>query len=136
LKVKQQCNRALDLISSLRASGIEPTLESELDDLETWCYLGFYFAEKIDAGVALQSYRLSGKKADRNRSVKHLQECVHHWEEVIRLTQLRYAPMPYVSMGHHEQKWPEFISFHWMDFLDEVEADVAYARENPIQEKK
>jgi hypothetical protein len=36
--------------------------------------------------------------------------------------------MPYVSMGHHEPRWPEFTSFHWKYFMNEVEADLEYVK--------
>jgi hypothetical protein len=129
IQVEQQCNRALSLITQLRSSETVSTLESELDDLETWCHLGFYFADKIRAGVALQMFRLFSEEKERLRSIRHLQDCIHHWKEVIRLTELRYTPMPYVSMGHHDQKWPGFKSFHWMDFMEDVEDDLAYVKE-------
>ena len=39
-----------------------------------------------------------------------------------------YKPMPYVSMGHPVQKWPDFKVFHWELFLDDVEADQDYVK--------
>jgi len=129
IQVEQQCTRALTLLNQLRGSETESPLESELDDLETWCHLGFYFAEKIRAGVSLQMYRHFSEDKERLQAIRHLQECIFHWKEVIRLTEFRYSPMPYVSMGHHDQKWPGFRSFHWMDFLDDVEEDLAYVKE-------
>jgi hypothetical protein len=131
MHLKIQCDRALAVIYQLREPGIDPTLESELDDLETWCFLGSYLADKINAGVALQMYRLTGDETHRQQCIQYLQQGVLHWKEVIRLTEIRYRPMPYVSMGHPDQKWPDFNSFHWMDFLDEVERDVQYVKRLP-----
>lgn len=37
------------------------TLACERDDLETWSYLSRYFADKLRAGVALQTFRLTGQ---------------------------------------------------------------------------
>ncbi len=34
--------------------------------------------------------------------------------------------MPYVSMGHHEQKWPDFKAFHWDLFSEDVRADLEF----------
>jgi len=130
-RLKIECDSALGLIYQMRITGIDPTLESELDDLETWCYLGSYLSEKIRAGVALQMFRLTGNEKERASSIRHLGQCILYWEEVNRLTELRYSPMPYVSMGHPEQKWPEFSSFHWVDFLNEVERDLTYVKELP-----
>ena len=47
-------------------------------------------------------------------------------EIIIQLTINRYEPMPYVSMGHHEPKWPEFTAFHWNIFLKDVKADIDF----------
>ncbi|MGW8315770.1 MAG: hypothetical protein ACWGNV_09240, partial [Bacteroidales bacterium] len=131
IQLKIECDRALGLIYQLREPGIDPTLESELDDLETWCYLGSYLSDKIRAGVAFQMYRLTGEKSYRQQCLQNLQQGILHWKEVIRLTELRYKPMPYVSMGYPDQKWPGFKSFHWMDFLDEVERDVDVVKKMP-----
>jgi len=60
--------------------------------------------------------------------LKYLDLCVGHWRNVIELTSDRYKPMPYVSMGHHEQKWPDFKAFHWELFLDDVRADRDYVK--------
>ena len=51
---------------------------------------------------------------------------VTDWENVIRVTKSRYLPMPYVSMGYHEQKWPDFRTFHWENFMTDVKADLDY----------
>jgi hypothetical protein len=76
-------------------------------------------------------FRLTGNEKDRTSCLRHLGQCILYWEEVIGLTELRYSPMPYVSMGYPEQKWPEFTSFHWVDFLEEVERDLTYVKELP-----
>jgi hypothetical protein len=102
-------------------------LESELIDIRTWCFLGFYFADKLRAGVALESYMLFGRQADREKGIAHLEACLGWWEEVVLLTSGRYRPMPYVSMGHHEQRWPEFTRFHWSQFQEDVNADLEWA---------
>jgi hypothetical protein len=104
------------------------SLESELADIRTWCHLGFYFADKLRAGVALESYMLSGKKSDRQEALARLEACSGWWEDVVRLTSDRYRPMPYVSMGHPEQRWPEFTRFHWSEFQADVEADLDWAK--------
>ncbi len=103
-------------------------LESELADIRTWCSLGFYFADKLRAGVALESYMLSGRHEDWQEAVARLEACKEWWEEVVLLTAGRYRPMPYVSMGHPDQRWPEFTRFHWSDFQKDVEADLEWVK--------
>jgi hypothetical protein len=127
--VEDDCKKALNLIDKLRLSENPPALKSELDDLETWCYLGFYFADKLRAGVALENYRYSGQQESKENAVKYLTACLGHWQNIIKLTQDRYNPMPYVSMGHHEPRWPEFTAFRWSYFLKDVEADIEFAKQ-------
>ncbi len=127
-KIQEACTGAMITLAKLRLEGDDPTLNSELDDLETWTQLGFYLADKIRAGVAFETYRLTGQEQKKSDAVEYLQKCVNHWKNIIRLTEDRYQPMPYVSMGHHEPRWPEFTQFHWKYFLKDVEADVEYVR--------
>ncbi len=127
-KLQETSTNSLEIINKLRSSENLPALNSELDDLETWCQLGFYFADKIRAGVSFETYRLSGQVQEKESALKNLEKCVGHWENVIRLTTDRYKPMPYVSMGHHEPRWPEFKAFHWKYFLKDVEADIEFVR--------
>jgi len=127
-KLQENCTGAMLTISKLRSDDNDPTLNSELDDLETWSQLGFYLADKIRAGVSFETFRISGEEAKKIESLEYLQKCVVHWKNVIRLTEGRYQPMPYVSMGHHEPRWPEFTQFHWKIFLKDVEDDIDFVK--------
>lgn len=50
------------------------------------------------------------------------------WNKVVELTKDRYKLMPYVIMGHHENRWPDFKGFHWKNYTKEVEADIEYIK--------
>ena len=114
------------LISEISDSTEDETLNSELDDLFTWCHLGYYFSHKLKAGVDFTNYNFSKDEKEKLNSVAHLEQCIDHWKKIIELTEDRYDPMPYVSMGHHEQKWLDFKEFHWKNFLFDVEADLKF----------
>jgi hypothetical protein len=126
--LQHQCTKSMNLLGELRAPGNEPALVSELDDLETWCHLGHYFADKLRAGVYLETYHLGSNPLDKEKALEYLDLCVEHWKNVIKLTKDRYKPMPYVIMGHHEQIWPDFKAFHWELLLDDVKADKDYVK--------
>jgi hypothetical protein len=132
--VQDNCSEAMALLRELRGNTPDPALLSELDDLETWCHIGYYFADKLRAGIYLEDYYLRGNRQDKDKAIQYLESCVMHWENVIRLTKERYRPMPYVSMGHHPQKWPDFQAFHWELFLDDVRADLDHVRRIEINE--
>ncbi len=126
--IQDECSATMKLLKELRDSGNEPALVSELDDLETWCHLGNYFADKLRAGVSLETYMIGNNQPDREKAMVYLDLCVAHWKNVISLTIDRYKPMPYVSMGHQEQKWPDFKAFHWKLLLDDIKADKDYVK--------
>jgi len=126
--ISDNCMSGIELIDELRLANNDPTLDSELDDLETWCYLGFYFADKIRSGVSTKFYLLLGAEDYKQTAIDYLEKCTNHWDQIVRLTKDRYKPMPYVSMGHHEPRWPEFKTFHWKNFLSDVKEDVEYVK--------
>ena len=103
-----------------------------MDDIATWCHLGFYFADKLRAGVALQTFILEPLPKYKQQGVVLLEKCLAHWKNVVKLTADRYQKMPYVSMTldqlPHESQWGEpMTSFHWSNFLKDVEADIEFA---------
>lgn len=97
--VEEHCTQALAIVEAMETVENESGLISELADIRTWCHLGYYFAEKLRAGVALENYNLSGQEKEKNAAISHLEYCLSSWEEVIRLTSGRYKPMPYVIWG-------------------------------------
>ncbi len=124
--VQERCTNALQIINSLKNGNENPTLNSELEDLETWCHLGFYFSDKIRAGVLTQDFLTNHDENEKLKALEYLENCFKHWENIVRLTENRYQPMPYVSFGHHEPRWPEFTAFHWKFFLKDVQQDVEF----------
>jgi hypothetical protein len=128
--IEKECQKALSIVKSLRSENNIPTLISELDDIATWCHLGLYFADKLRAGVALQTFIIKNQSKDKQRALELLEKCLWHWKNVVKLTVDRYQQMPYVSMGHvNEPKWSQAISsFHWSNFLKDVEADIEYVK--------
>ena len=128
--MEQNCCEALKLVKGLRKQ-IEKrnnAFISELDDIATWANLGLYFADKLRGGVALATFSQSKQSNEKEKAVNYLEKCVGHWQQVVRLTENRYVTMPYVSMGHHQQRWPEFTGFHWKHFLKDVKRDLEIAR--------
>lgn len=125
---KSHCEQALIVINNLEQQSKDPTFKSEMEDLKTWCYLGFYFAEKIYAGVALKSFLLTKDKNDQQTSLQHAEKALDNWKKIVDLTENRYGLMPYVMMTHPENKWPDFKGFHWKNYLQEVEYEIEYIK--------
>ncbi|MEO6327886.1 MAG: hypothetical protein ABIO55_03095 [Ginsengibacter sp.] len=118
------------LISPLRM-GASPSLACELDDLETWANLSFYFSNKLRAGVALQQYRLTGDESQKKNAVKLLTGCLPYWKKVSFITSAHYKEVPYIDgykSSLHAFKDAEYFS--WIKFLPQVEHDILLAQES------
>lgn len=124
---EQDSRRALELVNALRPSvhDFSGALVSELDDVATWGYLGLYFADKLRAGVALETFRQTGKPAHKQEAIALLETCISHWDQVIALTANRYLAVPHVSTQYYGD---EFKSFSWAQFRQEVLRDVDIAK--------
>ncbi len=121
---------------AIRANA-SPTLACELDDLETWAYLSRYFADKLRAGVALQTYRLSGDAPKQQQAIALLIKCVTHWRKVSELTTQHYHEVPYIegnTFGGTAYK--DALRFSWTKYLPQVERDVKLAEETRSNLKK
>ncbi|MBT3202180.1 MAG: hypothetical protein HN350_19935, partial [Phycisphaerales bacterium] len=95
-------------------------LDFEIDDVRTWSYLGLYFAEKLRAGVALETFRRTKAVAQRAAAVKHLETAAVHWASVVKLTSSHYNNVPLVHIGKRK--------FSWESFTRDVRRDIQTAR--------
>lgn len=120
--------KALDKIAKLRdkVSPFSGALVSELDDAATWSHLGLYFADKLRAGVALQTFYKTGELAKKQQAVTLLQKCNDHWQQVVVLTRDRYQPVPHVATQNYG---PGFSTFSWEALYPQVQRDVNIASE-------
>ncbi len=115
--------------------GASPTVACELADLETWAHLSRYFADKLRAGVALQTYRLTGDTPKQHEAIALLTKCLTHWRKVGELTASHYHEVPYIegnTFGGTAHK--DALRFSWTKYLPQVERDVKLAgrkRSNP-----
>ena len=122
---------ALAIVGSLRSqvTDFSGALVSELDDAATWCYLGLYFADKLRAGVALETYRKMGDETQKQEAIRLLEKCAAHWEQVVDLTKDRYMPTPHVST----QRWgAEYTDFSWEQLTPQVIRDIEIARSSTL----
>lgn len=116
----------LDLAERLQSSShARPAaFESELEDLRTWAYLSLYLAAKLRGGVALETFRRTGEREEREKSVRYLEHAVSHWEAVIDHTETRYQSVPYIDRPRTGFK----LDFAWHHYREEVKRDVEIAR--------
>jgi hypothetical protein len=101
-----------------RAAGNEE-LKATLHDMTAMAHLGNYYAEKIRGAAQLALFDKSGKSAEREAAVRHLQFAVDHWKRYASAYTLQYRqPLLYNRVGVVDL--PAFIA--------KTEQDVAIAR--------
>lgn len=124
-----ESKQALELINPLyeHTTAFTGALVSELDDIATWSYLGIYFADKLRAGVALQDFRNTGNVEKKKEAIELLENCLNHWDQVIKYTKDRYYPTPHVSTERYGE---EFKAFSWELLRPQVEGDIQIAKES------
>lgn len=127
--------QVLNIIDCLKLSvnDYSGSLNSELQDLATWSYLGLYLADKLRAGVALEHFRRTGDDSKKKEAVELLEKCLKYWDNVISLTKDRYAPTPHVSA----ERWGDnFSEFSWELFRPQVVRDIQIAKESVYNKMK
>jgi hypothetical protein len=92
--------------------------------LETWAYLSAYFADKLRAGVALQTFRTSGEKTQQQKAIQLLKKCQAHWTKVSEITSGHYHEVPYIDDDSDAR------TFSWAKFLPQVERDITVAEQS------
>jgi hypothetical protein len=127
---------ALTNVQSLQ-KGASPTLLCELTDIQTWAYLSRYFADKLRAGVALQTYRLKQDKTQQQQAIALLTNCLSHWWKVVELTTSHYHEVPYID-GYRVKEGASLDAqwFSWKKYLPQVERDIKLAENGNLVGKK
>lgn len=112
-------------------SGSSPTLTCELADLEAWAYLSQYFADKLRAGVALYTYRLSRDKTQQQKAIALLTKCLTHWRKLSEVTASHYHEVPYIEGYRVNDKASlDARYFSWTKYRAQVERDIQLAQQN------
>ncbi len=122
---------ALRLVKNIKTAN-NTSLMYEVADVKAWANLGLYFAEKIKGAVALQTYRVKGGEENKQKSVKHLENSLHFWDEVVAVTRPIYNDMPLAAYSYpHEGNLSAVDDnrrFHWEKLRPEVAKDVMIAK--------
>ena len=128
-RLKTDCEKALQLVRPINVSD-NRSLLYEVADVQVWANLGLHLAEKLQAAVALQTYRTTGQEAQKRSAVQHLREALRYWDAVVAITRPLYNDMPLVHLT--EQKghtWEENNKrrFHWEKLRPDVLKDIEIA---------
>ena len=119
--------RALRLVAGIDTTR-NASLMHEVADVKIWANLGLYYAQKLRAAVALQTYRKAGGQADKRAAVAHLERSLQFWDEVIAITRPIYKDMPLAHYNPPDNRRNDNNLFHWARLRPAVAADVDVAR--------
>jgi hypothetical protein len=109
---------ALGLAAGL--AGRSDALDAEVADVRAWAHLSLYFADKLRAGVALETFRKSGDAGGQARAVGLLESAARHWDDLVAVTRPAYPDVPLIHTGA--------ASFSWERYRDRVLQDVEAAK--------
>ena len=96
-----------------------PTLECEIMDVQAWCYQSLYFASKLRAAVALESFRITGNPGKKEEAVAFIKNAKTHYQQLVDVTKQHHQPVPLIHTGE--------TRFHWEAYLDQVDRDISIA---------
>jgi hypothetical protein len=118
--LEADASEALEIVGSLRSAAPAPTgaKECELEDIETWAYLSLYFADKLRAGTALETYRRFGGAEVKAKAVGLLESAAGYWDKICAITSSHYFEVAYVDGS----------SFSWVKYRPQVLQDIETAR--------
>jgi hypothetical protein len=118
-ETENESQKLLGIVDAIRDENISNELEIELTDVEFWANYGLYFASKIRAGVALESFRKGLDKTKQNEAVDFLIKGNEYWMKMVELAE-RFNV---ASMPHQFDK-----DFSWRKHIVDVENDIAIAQ--------
>ncbi|OHB84565.1 MAG: hypothetical protein A2Z38_01055 [Planctomycetes bacterium RBG_19FT_COMBO_48_8] len=120
-------NRALKLVEDLqlRAGREVNTLNCEIADVQAWAGLSLYFADKLRAGVELETFRQTKAGEQKTKAVLLLENAAQHWKEIVEVTQQHYNAIPAVQLSGLKQKHKAVFS--WKQYSDQVKRDIQIA---------
>jgi hypothetical protein len=132
--LKNDCLNALNMLKSIDRKKIT-SIKYEVADVKIWANLGLFFAEKIKGAVSLACYRINGGKKNKLSAVKHLENALSFWDNIIRITSPIYNDMPLVHYSEQDGKnWKENdnLRFNWALLRNDVLNDIETAKKSNI----
>jgi len=120
-ELRRLAEETLNGVDELRKPEAGEEFRTLLDDLEAMAHLGRYYAEKIDAAVALARFQKTARNAHRTAAVTRLETAVEYWEDYRRVAESNYKP----------QMLARSYRLDWTEIAENVKADVGWAKTAP-----
>ncbi|ULC60495.1 hypothetical protein MBM09_05770 [Flaviramulus sp. BrNp1-15] len=129
-QLEVDAKEALKLVEATQTTD-NADLMYEVADIKSWSYMGLYMAEKIKAGIALETYRRNGDKVKQQLAITHLENALKYWDNIIEITRPIYNDMRLVHYNENKGKtWQEndHLRFHWALLRYKVVEDIDMAK--------
>jgi hypothetical protein len=94
--------------------------------VQTWSYLSLYFADKLRAAVALETFRKTKAGDQKTKAILLLENAAQHWKKISKVTQQHYNPVPAVQLSRLKEKHKAVFS--WEQYSDQVQRDIQIAK--------
>ncbi len=126
-ELEKDARKALKLVESLLvgADQSSPTLRCEISDVQAWAHLSLYFAEKLRAGVALETFRQDKDIRRKQEVVTLLKKAAGHWDDLIAVTKAHYDAVPAVQLSRSGRA--DRALFSWELYREQVQRDIQIA---------
>ncbi len=124
--LEDDCIKALGLVNGINTDD-NVALMYEVADIRAWANLGLHLSEKIRGAVALQTFRMKGDEAEKQKAVVHLKKALAFWDDVIGITRPLYRDMPLTHYNGSSHDRNDNNLFHWERIRPEVEKDIETA---------
>jgi hypothetical protein len=132
--LERDCIAALALVKDIQTAGNNALL-FEVADIKTWANMGLHFAEKLKGAIALQTYRTKGGEEAKQNAIRHLENALKYWDEVVSITHPLYNDMPLVHYSEQNGVRSEenkHLTFHWKKLRPDVAKDIETAKNATI----
>jgi hypothetical protein len=130
--LEKDCQKALSLVKNIEVTN-NASLMYEVADVKTWANLGLHLTEKLKGALALQTYRISGGKKNKQDAIDHLESALDYWDEVISITRPIYRDMPLTHYNGSSHDRNDDNLFHWALIRGEVAHDIDIAKKATVE---
>jgi hypothetical protein len=112
------CEEALKEVANIDP-GDNTDLTYEIADVQVWAHLGFCFANRLRAAVALQKYKRSNDEVHKTKALGFMETSLNNWKEVVKITEPIYNEVPLVHMNSNDN-----APFHWSLMQRDLEEEI------------
>ncbi len=98
--LQSDAGTTLQLLNTLPQTVTNKQARLTIGDLKAMAHLGNYYAEKIRGAADLALFDKTGKTAQRDSAVRHLEAALEHWKRYAAVATAQYQPQLLTRIGY------------------------------------